>query len=47
MGSMDLDTHASCSLDDDVVTPEDEAVSKALDLKLCESVGVGSFGGKR
>jgi len=43
---MGLDTYASRSPGDVVLTPEDEAVFKALDLKLCEWIGDGSFRGK-
>ncbi len=43
---MGLDTYASRSPDDVVLTPEDEAVFEALDLNLCEWVGDGSFRGK-
>jgi len=43
---MGLDTYASRSPGDVVLTPEDEAVFKALDLPLCEWIGDGSFRGK-
>ncbi len=43
---MGLDTYASRSPDDVVLTPEDAAVFAALDLPLCEWVGDGSFRGK-
>ncbi|HJW75398.1 MAG TPA: hypothetical protein VJ787_06980, partial [Thermoleophilia bacterium] len=44
--AMGLDTYASRSRDDIVLTPEDKAVFESLDLKLCEWIGDGSFRGK-
>jgi len=43
---MGLDTYASHSPDGDGLTPEDMAVFDALDLRLCEWIGDGSFRGK-
>jgi hypothetical protein len=43
---MGLDTYASRSPGDVVLTPEDEVVFEALDLHLCEWIGDGSFRGK-
>jgi hypothetical protein len=44
---MTLDIHLSRSPDDIVVSPEDEAVFKELELHLSEWIGTGSFGGRR
>jgi hypothetical protein len=43
---MRLDTYASRSPGDVVLTPQDEAVFRALHLDLCEWIGDGSFRGK-
>jgi len=43
---MGLDTFASRSPGDVVLSPEDQAVFAALDLPLCEWIGTGSFRGK-
>ena len=43
---MGLDTYASRSPGDVVLTPEDEAVLKELDVDICEWIGDGSFRGK-
>ena len=44
---MSLDIYASRSSDDIILTAEDKAVFKQLDLHVNEWIGTGSFGGKR
>ncbi len=44
---MSIDMYASRSPDDVVLTPEDEAVFRQLEVHVHEWIGTGSFGARR